>query len=174
MIRVIVEGIGIDPSKQPVVVLKETDSNRTLPIWIGPAEARAIELELRGVRPDRPLSHDLLLAAIRMAHAKVVQVVVNDLQESTFFATIDIETPAGIKHIDSRPSDAIALAVRADCPMFLDGNVIEALSEVIIADEDEAALPGKANEQTGDLSVGEEEEIQRFKRLLGEDEEEAE
>jgi len=173
MIRVIVEGIGIDPSKQPVVVLKDAESNRSLPIWIGPAEARAIELELRGVKPDRPLSHDLLLAAIRMAHAKVLQVIVNDLQESTFFATIDIETSSGIKHIDSRPSDAIALAVRADCPIFIDGNVVDELSKVIIADE---AAPSEETdgEETTDLSAGEEEEIRRFKRLLGEEGDETE
>jgi bifunctional DNase/RNase len=164
MIRMIVEGIGIDPSKQPVVVLKDTENERILPIWIGPAEARAIELELRGVKPDRPLSHDLLLAAIRMAHGKVLQVIVNDLQDATFFATIDIETPTGVQHIDSRPSDAIALAVRAGCPVFIEGNVETALM-------DAAQM---SNEETpGELGRNDDaEEIERFKRLLGETEDE--
>jgi len=160
----IVEGIGIDPSKQPVVVLKDTENERILPIWIGPAEARAIELELRGVKPDRPLSHDLLLAAIRMAHGKVLQVIVNDLQDATFYATIDIETPNGIQHIDSRPSDAIALAVRAGCPVFIEGNVETALM-------DAAQMSGRA-ESPGETESGDADEIERFKRLLGETEEE--
>ena len=164
MIRMIVEGIGIDPSKQPVVVLKDTENERILPIWIGPAEARAIELELRGVKPDRPLSHDLLLAAIRMAHGKVLQVIVNDLQDATFYATIDIETPNGIQHIDSRPSDAIALAVRAGCPVFIEGNVETALM-------DAAQMSGRA-ESPGETESGDADEIERFKRLLGETEEE--
>ncbi|MEO6906831.1 MAG: bifunctional nuclease family protein [Abditibacteriaceae bacterium] len=162
----IVEGIGIDPSKQPVVVLKDTESERILPIWIGPGEARAIELELRGVKPDRPLSHDLLLAAIRMAHGKVLQVIVNDLQDATFYATIDIETPTGIEHIDSRPSDAIALAVRAGCPVFIEGNVETALMDAAqMSGRDE--LP---NEEVNGEANGDAEEIERFKRLLGETE----
>ena len=164
MIRMIVEGIGIDPSKQPVVVLKDTENDRVLPIWIGPAEARAIELELRGVKPDRPLSHDLLLAAIRMAHGKVLQVIVNDLQDATFYATIDIETPTSIQHIDSRPSDAIALAVRAACPVFIEGNVETALMD--------AAQMNGNDQPPADAKNADAEEIERFKRLLGESEEE--
>jgi bifunctional DNase/RNase len=160
----IVEGIGIDPSKQPVVVLKDTENDRVLPIWIGPAEARAIELELRGVKPDRPLSHDLLLATIRMAHGKVLQVIVNDLQDATFYATIDIETPNGIQHIDSRPSDAIALAVRAGCPVFIEGNVETALMD--------AAQMNGNDQPPAEAKNAEAEEIERFKRLLGEAEEE--
>jgi bifunctional DNase/RNase len=160
----IVEGIGIDPSKQPVVVLKDTENDRVLPIWIGPAEARAIELELRGVKPDRPLSHDLLLAAIRMAHGKVLQVIVNDLQDATFYATIDIETPTSIQHIDSRPSDAIALAVRAACPVFIEGNVETALMD--------AAQMNGNDQPPADAKNADAEEIERFKRLLGESEEE--
>jgi bifunctional DNase/RNase len=159
----IVEGIGIDPAKQPVVVLKDPENERMLPIWIGPAEARAIELELRGIKPDRPLSHDLLLAAIRMAHANVLQIIVNDLQDATFYATIDIETPRGIQHIDSRPSDAIALAVRAGCPVFIDGNVENELRE--------AAQMGR-REDMPEAESEESEEIRRFKRLLGEADEE--
>ena len=166
MIRMIVEGIGIDPSKQPVVVLKDTESERILPIWIGPGEARAIELELRGVKPDRPLSHDLLLAAIRMAHGKVVQVIINDLQDATFYATIDIETPTGIQHIDSRPSDAIALAVRAGCPVFIEGTVETALM-------DASQMSGR-DEPPSETESEDAAEIERFKRLLGESEEEEE
>lgn len=166
MIRVIIEGIGIDPSKQPVILLKEINSERILPIWIGHAESRAIELEMRGAQPERPMSHDLLLATIHMAHAKVLQVIINDLQESTFYATIDIETQQGIQHIDSRPSDALALAIRAGCPIFVDGNAADALAD--------ASEPiGHGHEATGsnpDTQIDEEdsEEIQRFKRLLGE------
>lgn len=168
MQRMIIEGVGFDHNKQTVVVLKDEENQRLLPIWIGPSEAKAIALELEGARPSRPLSHDLLLAAIHLAEGSVTQVVINDLLDSTFFATIDISTPNGDLHIDARPSDAIAVAVRAKCPVFVDGGAQAALVEMSemnknAQDETSDDLP-----QAGSTpSLGNAEEIERFKRLLG-------
>jgi bifunctional DNase/RNase len=168
MQRMIIEGVGFDHNKQTVVVLKDSENQKLLPIWIGPSEAKAIALELEGARPSRPLSHDLLLAAIHMAEGSVTQVVINDLLDSTFFATIDIQTPAGELHIDARPSDAIAVAVRAKCPVFVDGGAENALIEMSEANngetDEEAADPFEGGSTPG---AGNAEEIERFKRLLG-------
>jgi bifunctional DNase/RNase len=178
----VIEGVGFDHLKQTVVVLKDWEGQKLLPIWIGPSEAKAIALELEGARPSRPLSHDLLLQAIQVAGGKVTRIVINDLQDSTFFATIDIDTPTGMKHIDSRPSDAIAVAVRAKCPVFVDGNVKDSLiemSDVVTANEsNEGGEPGadallENALELLDPSKGQEdsapdnEEIERFKRLIG-------
>lgn len=181
MLRMVVEGVGFDHKKQTVVVLKDWDGQKLLPIWIGPSEAKAIALELEGARPGRPLSHDLLLAAIILASHKITRVVINDLQDSTFYATIDIDTPQGVKHIDARPSDAIALAVRAKCPVFVDGNVEDALIEMsdVVTSENQVEDLGEISgeiipleeiiaEDDRSTPSRSDEEIERFKRLLGE------
>ena len=166
MIRMNIEGIGFDHYRQTVVVLKDPDSEKLLPIWIGPAEARAIQIELEGARPGRPMSHDLMLALVEALRGRVARVVVNDLLDATFYATIDIETPTGTRHIDARPSDAIALAVRAKCPIFVDGNAQSALV-------DAEAIQGAPRIEDGEPELPpppeEESEIERFRRLLGED-----
>lgn len=167
MIRMTIEGIGFDHYRQTVVVLKDPDSEKLLPIWIGPAEARAIQIELEGARPGRPMSHDLMLALIEALRGRVTRVVINDLLESTFYATIDVDTPAGTRHIDARPSDAIALAVRAKCPIFVDGGAENALV-------DAEAIQGAPEPETESSELPAEEnvsedEINRFRRLLGEE-----
>jgi uncharacterized protein len=183
MLRMVIEGVGFDHLKQTVVVLKDWEGQKLLPIWIGPSEAKAIALELEGARPSRPLSHDLLLQAIQVAGGKVTRIVINDLQDSTFYATIDIDTPNGMKHIDSRPSDAIAVAVRAKCPVFVDGNVKDSLiemSDVVTASEntegEEVSSEGLLENALELLDPAKEdskppsadnEEIERFKRLIG-------
>ena len=164
MLRMTIEGVGFDHLRQTVVVLKDWEGQKLLPIWIGPAEARSIALEMEGARPSRPLSHDLLLNCVEAARGRVVRVVINDLQDSTFYATIDIDTPSGTKYLDSRPSDAIAVAVRAKCPVYVDGGALEALIEV----SEVQNLPNSALEEEN----GEEpddEETARFRRLLGEE-----
>jgi bifunctional DNase/RNase len=168
MLRMIIEGVGFDHNKQTVVVLKDSENQKLLPIWIGPNEAKSIALELEGARPSRPLSHDLLLAAIHLAQGSVTQVVINDLLDSTFFATIDITMPSGELHIDARPSDAIAVAVRAKCPVFVDGGAESALiemSEVNDSESNEEAADPLEGGSTPDVDNAE--EIERFKRLLG-------
>lgn len=169
MLRMIIEGVGFDHLKQTVVVLKDWEGQYLLPIWIGPSEAKAIALELEGAKPSRPLSHDLLLSAIHLAQGTVTRVVINDLQESTFFSTIDIETPSGTKHIDARPSDSIAVAVRAQCPVFIDGNAKSALIEMgaVLTGQEEFSLEDIEEDESTPLP-SDTEEIERFKRLLGE------
>ena len=169
MLRMTVEGVGFDNSRQTVVVLKDWEGKKLLPIWIGPAEARAIAIEMEGARPSRPLSHDLLLSLVSLARGRITRVVINDLQDSTFYATIDIDTPTGTRHIDSRPSDAIAVAVRAKCPVFVDGGALEAL---IDANEIQG-LPESSDQSLATPEepepVQSDEEIERFRRLLGDE-----
>ena len=107
------------------MLLKTTDGNRYLPIWIGQDVAAAILMKLQGQATPRPLTHDLFTNALGELDAEVVRVCVTELRESTFIATITIRQNGSELEIDSRPSDAIALAVRADAPIFADDRVIE-------------------------------------------------
>jgi len=168
MIRMTIEGIGFDHYRQTVVVLKDPDSEKLLPIWIGPMEARAIQIELEGARPGRPMSHDLMLALIEALRGRVVRVVVNDLLDATFYATIDVDTPTGTRHIDARPSDAIALAVRAKCPIFVDGGAQNALVDAETIQGTPDSEPENLDDVASDEIEGED-EITRFRRLLGEE-----
>lgn len=175
MLRMTVEGVAFDQLRQTVVVLKDWEGKKLLPIWIGAAEAKAIAIELEGARPARPLSHDLLLNIISTARGRVTRVVINDLQDSTFYATIDVETPLGMKHIDSRPSDALAVAVRAKSPVFVDGGALTALIDYDnmpgLQAPPEDHLDDFLNEpMSGELENDEDDdEITRFRRLLGDD-----
>lgn len=194
MLRMTIEGVGFDNKKQTVVVLKDWESRRLLPIWIGAAEARSIALHLEGAKPPRPMAHDLLMDCIQMGGGHVARVVINDLQDTTFYATIDIAMPGSpgeMLHVDSRPSDAIALAVRAKCPVFVDGGALEALIEVTeetVDEEGQSVIDATAlNHQTSEVEEFDEssslesahpgnsassapagdDEINRFKRLVG-------
>lgn len=110
---------------QRVVILKEKASDRYLPIWIGPAEADAIAVQLQDVAVARPLTHDLLRSVIDTLGGVVNHVIVNDLSNDTYYARIILDVNGGSMEIDSRPSDAIALAVRAKVPIFADEQVLE-------------------------------------------------
>jgi bifunctional DNase/RNase len=110
---------------QRVVILKEKDADRYLPIWIGPAEADAIAVRLQEVNVARPLTHDLLRSVIDSLGATVDYIVVNDLSNDTFYARIILSIDGRSLEIDSRPSDAIALAVRAQVPIYADESVLE-------------------------------------------------
>jgi bifunctional DNase/RNase len=110
---------------QRVVILKEKDSDRYLPIWIGPAEADAIAVRLQEVSVARPLTHDLLRSIIDALGATVNYILVSDLTNDTFFARIALEVDGRSMEIDSRPSDAIALAVRAQVPIYAEESVLE-------------------------------------------------
>jgi hypothetical protein len=110
---------------QRVVILKEKMSDRYLPIWIGPAEADAIAVKLQGVAVPRPLTHDLLSSVIDTLGAAVSSVIVNDLKNDTFFAKVILEVDRKQVEVDSRPSDALALAVRTGVPIFADESVLE-------------------------------------------------
>ncbi|MEJ5262483.1 MAG: bifunctional nuclease family protein, partial [Ignavibacterium sp.] len=101
------------------ILLKEIDGNRRLPIIIGQFEAQAIALEMEGIKPPRPLTHDLLKNLIDNLGGTVVEVIVNELRENTFYAKIVLDVSGLTNEVDARPSDAIALAVRADAPIYV-------------------------------------------------------
>jgi len=125
MIEVTIESIGISPMNyQRVVLLKEQAGERYLPIWIGPAEADAIAIKLQGVDVPRPLSHDLLWSVIGTLKASVNSIIINDLREDTFYGRIILNTGEEQVEIDSRPSDALALAIRAEAPIFAEDAVL--------------------------------------------------
>ena len=119
-------GVSFDMvGKQPIVLLKTTDGNRFLPIWIGHPEAAAILMKLQGASTPRPMTHDLLADVLESIDAKCERVSVTELRDNTFFATITLSIDGSEVEIDSRPSDALALAVRCDCPIFAAEEVIE-------------------------------------------------
>ena len=121
-----VVGVRVElPGNQPILLLKETQGERYLPIWIGAVEAAAIAFEQQGVRPARPMTHDLLRNVIHDLKAEVEKIVVSDLQENTFYALIYLALNGGTVAIDARPSDAIALALRTRAPIFVEDTVID-------------------------------------------------
>ena len=120
IVEVTVTGLAMDERNQsPVVILKENAGDRVLPIWIGEGEARAIALELTGKKFSRPLTHDLMMAMLEGLHARVERVVISELKENTFFAVILLAKGAEFASIDARPSDSIALALRAKAAIFV-------------------------------------------------------
>jgi len=121
-----IEGLALDPAtKTPVVVLRDSDNKINLPIWIGILEATAIATELENIEMARPMTHDLLHSIIGELEASVESVEVSDLKENTFYATIHLKAGGRERKIDSRPSDALALAIRAKCPIFVAKKVLE-------------------------------------------------
>ncbi len=126
MIEVKVVNVAIDAnSKMPVILLKEKNGEKTLPIWIGLFEAQAIALALENVKPPRPLTHDLAKSLIEKLEGKVDKVVISDLKNNTFYAQILIKKNGESIKVDSRPSDAIALALRLNVPIFIDETVLD-------------------------------------------------
>src|SRR6187431_2877034 len=118
-------GVSFEPiGKQPIVLLKTVDEDRFLPIWIGQAEAAAILMRLQGATPQRPMTHDLLTDVVSELNGEVVKVTVTELKENTYFARITIVQNGTELEIDSRPSDAIALAVRCDAQIFAADEVV--------------------------------------------------
>lgn len=121
-----IKGLMLDPtSKTPIVLLHDPVGNRYLPIWIGVFEANAIALCIEGVEPPRPMTHDLLHTTLGLMGAKILRVTISDLKENTFHAVITLEGSGTQHSIDSRPSDAIALALRASAPIYAHQSVLE-------------------------------------------------
>ena len=126
MIEVTIDSIRVSLlSQNRIVVLKEEHSDRFLPIWIGPFEADAITLQLQGMEAPRPLTHDLLKSVIETLGAEVLHIVINSLERNTYFARIVLDLNGETTEIDSRPSDAIALAVRVNVPIYVAEEVME-------------------------------------------------
>jgi len=138
MIEMELTGVRVElPTNQPIVLLRERDGERYLPIWIGTAEAAAIALSLQGVTTPRPMTHDLLKNILDDLSVEVQSISVTELRDATFFATITMRRNGDTFEISSRPSDAIALAVRMSVPIFVHEDVLEEASILIPDDEDE-------------------------------------
>jgi hypothetical protein len=131
-------GVSFEPiGKQPIVLLKTSDDEKFLPIWIGHAEAAAILMKLQGASPPRPMTHDLFTDVISELQGEIVRVTVTELRENTFYARITIVQDGREVDVDSRPSDAIALAVRCDAQIFADDEVVEESGIEFQADDDD-------------------------------------
>jgi uncharacterized protein len=139
LIAMSIKGLMLDPvSNSPIVVLKDDDEKFFLPIWVGIFEANAIALQLENITTPRPMTHDLLRNMLSELNARVLRVVINDLRDSTFFAQIRVAIGAGTDRtleVDARPSDAIALALRTEAPIYVAQSVLEQ-AQTISADED--------------------------------------
>lgn len=161
-IEVKIRGLMMDPnSGTPIIILKDVHSETILPIWVGAYEANAIALEIEKMASQRPMTHDLLRNMIVQMGVQVERVVVTELRDNTFFAVIEMRNSNGeALLLDARPSDAIALALRADCPIFVNEEVIQASrnsmsesnEEVISATGEEEEWPDVIGE-TGDLPM---------------------
>lgn len=121
-----IRGLLMDPvTNTPIVILKDADSDTVLPIWVGIYEANAIALEIEKVSTPRPMTHDLIKNVLTGLDARVHKVVVTELKDDTFYAVIWMEREGRIISVDSRPSDALALALRVDCPIYVDDEVLK-------------------------------------------------
>ena len=126
MQQVTIYGVSFDMvGKQPIVLLKTLEGNRYLPIWIGHPEAAAILMKMQGAPTPRPMTHDLVTEMLGELNATVAKIAVTELRDNTFFAIITLQVNGSEVEIDSRPSDALALAVRTDAPIFVSDQVIE-------------------------------------------------
>jgi bifunctional DNase/RNase len=150
MIEMVIYGVSFDlVGKQPIVLLKTADGNKFLPIWIGHPEAAAILMKLQGASTPRPMTHDLVADLLEQLDAQVTRITVTELKENTFYASITVAQNGSEIEIDSRPSDAIALAVRAEAPIYANERVIE-----------ESAIEFEGEE------VNEEEIVDEFRKFL--------
>src|SRR5580698_249319 len=135
-LEVKIRGLMMDPATQsPVVVLQETHGSGVLPIWVGVPEAQAIAREIEKIEAPRPQTHDLLKNVLIGLDVHVQKVVVSDLKEDTFYALIWMERDGQVMSMDSRPSDALALALRVDCPIFVDDEVMKRSSKANAVNE---------------------------------------
>jgi bifunctional DNase/RNase len=156
-IEVKIRALMMDPnSGTPIIILKDVNSETMLPIWVGAYEANAIALEIEKIAPQRPMTHDLLRNLIVEMGVNVNRVVVTELRDNTFFAVIELSMADGTTMmLDSRPSDAIALALRTDCPIYVDVEVIRASRNTVTSDESEGDELVSADEEEWPDVIGE-------------------
>jgi bifunctional DNase/RNase len=151
-----IRGLMMDPvTNMPIVVLKDVTGDGVLPIWVGVYEANAIALEIEKVTTPRPMTHDLIKNVLLGLDTQVRKVVVSELREDTFFAVIWMERDGRIISVDSRPSDALALALRMDCPIFVDEEVLKSsklaatISDKVSSEEMRKWLEGLNDDDLG-------------------------
>ena len=147
MVELTLIGVRVElPANQPIVLLKEREGERYLPIWIGAAEATAIALAMQGVQPPRPMTHDLMKNVLEELQVSLDKIVITELLDGTFYSTIHLTRNGSTHEVSSRPSDAIALAVRADIPIFAHEDVLGEASVMIREDEDEEQAEAQVEE----------------------------
>jgi hypothetical protein len=154
-----IRGLMMDPvTNMPIVILKDIGSETVLPIWVGVYEANAIALEIEKVSTPRPMTHDLIKNVLVGLDSQVHKVVVTELREDTFYAVIWVERDGRVISIDSRPSDALALALRVDCPIFVEDEVLK--NSKIAASNSERMTPEDLRKMLEDLN---DEDLGRYK-----------
>jgi bifunctional DNase/RNase len=131
LVEMSIKGLMIDPvTNMPIVILRDADNQRALPIWVGPVEANAIALQIENVSPQRPMTHDLLRTLLVELGTTLVRVVIADLREGTFYAYLELSRRGETIFVDARPSDAIALSLRAKAPVFVEAGVLDQAKSV--------------------------------------------
>src|SRR6516162_4449654 len=151
-----IRGLMMDPvTNMPIVILRESDSETVLPIWVGVYEANAIALEIEKVSTPRPMTHDLIKSLLLGLHTALRKVVVSELRDDTFYAVIWLDRDGDAISVDSRPSDALALALRLDCPIYVEESVLKSsklaatVSEKVNNEELRRWLEGLPDEDLG-------------------------
>jgi hypothetical protein len=156
MIEVTIDSIRVSlMSQHRIVVLKEESGGRFLPIWIGPFEADAITLQLQGIDAPRPLTHDLLKTVIETLGGEVLHILISGLEKNTYFARIVLDVDGDTVEIDSRPSDAIALGVRVNAPIYVADEVMD---QAGLKPEEEISLEGTSPKGSSQRAIAEDEE----------------
>jgi bifunctional DNase/RNase len=136
LIEMSIKGLMIDPmTNMPIVILRDEDGQRTLPIWVGPVEANAIALQIENVAPPRPMTHDLLRNLLAGVGARLVRVIISDLKDGTFYAYLELALDGEIVFVDARPSDALALSIRTKVPVFVDTSVLDQARTVEVSSD---------------------------------------
>ena len=155
-VEMTIRGLLMDPvTNTPIVILKDVGGDSVLPIWVGVYEANAIALEIEKVQTPRPMTHDLLKNVLLGLEVRVQKIIVSELKDDTFYALIWVERDGQMMTIDSRPSDALALALRVDCPIFVDEQVLKnskissAISERTTNEQLRSWLEGLSDDDLG-------------------------
>jgi uncharacterized protein len=165
-ILMVVGGLTLDPNtKMPIVVLKDPDNKLNLPIWIGPLEAASMATEIEGIKPQRPMTHDLLRNVLGELGASIEAVEITELRDNTYYARIELRTREGAAlQIDSRPSDAISVALRTKSPIYVAKQVLESSSEL-----HEAAEQGGGTSEQNLASVSRDKWAEILEKMSPED-----
>jgi len=175
LIEVKVQSLGLDrASNTPVVILRELDGERVLPIWIGPGEASAIAMQLAEMKFSRPLTHDLLLDVVREMGGEMTRVVITRVADSTYYAELVIQSGEETVTVDARPSDSIAVALRSDARIFANEDLLERASIEITEEEasgdptamGQAAAEEGEEDESGEDSFADAEELKEYLRRL--------
>jgi len=137
LVEMAIKGLMLDPiTNLPIVLLRDLDNQRVLPIWVGPVEANAIAMQIENISPLRPMTHDLLRNLLTELGASLSRVIIADLRENTFYAYLELKRGTEVLLVDARPSDALAIAVRVRAQVFVDTKVLEQAKSIDVSSEE--------------------------------------